>query len=382
MFSRAGKTTAVRLRALPSSVRRHLTSRALVYARHGQPEEVLEVCNEELPDSPASDHLLLETLAAPVNPADINMIQGTYPVKPSLEASAAVGGNEGVFRVLKSASCDFKEGDLVIPAVSCLGTWRSHAHVASESVMRIDDSSGVDTERLGTMAVNPCTALLMLTSFCALQDDQVVVQNLGTSGVARAVREIALDRRWRTLSVVRDRSDDELEALRLDFDDSVRRLLGANAVETQRNRHLFVCESDLKKRDVRADIARTFGVDEKCAPLALNGVGGRSSMQLTRFLQHGGTLVTYGGMSRQPVTLPTGAFIFDDIVSRGFWMTRWNAEHSRQERQHVLQQVLALMRRGAFAPSVHSVDVAALGDHALLAAFQQPHQKLLFRFAE
>lgn len=38
----------------------------------------------------------------------------------------------------------------------------------------------------------------------------------------------------------------------------------------------------------------------------------------------GGTLVTYGGMSMQPVTAPTAAMIFKDITFRGFWLSgRW-----------------------------------------------------------
>jgi hypothetical protein len=34
-------------------------------------------------------------------------------------------------------------------------------------------------------------------------------------------------------------------------------------------------------------------------------------------------MVTYGGMSRQPVTVSTTAFIFKDVTLRGFWMSRW-----------------------------------------------------------
>ena len=35
----------------------------------------------------------------------------------------------------------------------------------------------------------------------------------------------------------------------------------------------------------------------------------------------GGTMVTYGGMSLQPVTLPTSLFIFKDLTLRGFWLS-------------------------------------------------------------
>ncbi len=41
-------------------------------------------------------------------------------------------------------------------------------------------------------------------------------------------------------------------------------------------------------------------------------------------IRDGGTLVTYGGMSMQPVTASTAAMIFKDITFRGFWLSgRW-----------------------------------------------------------
>jgi len=69
--------------------------------------------------------VIIEMLAAPINPADINTIQGVYPKKPTLPGTP---GNEGVGRVLAigSSVTSLKEGDLVIPNETNLGTWRSH----------------------------------------------------------------------------------------------------------------------------------------------------------------------------------------------------------------------------------------------------------------
>lgn len=47
--------------------------------------------------------------------------------------------------------------------------------------------------------------------------------------------------------------------------------------------------------------------------LALNCVGGNSATNLLRTLLHKGVMVTYGGMSREPVQVPTSAFIFKVI---------------------------------------------------------------------
>jgi len=60
-------------------------------------------------------------IVAPVNPADINTIQGVYPVKPPLPAT---GGFEGIGDVLAVGSCvkNLCPGDRVI-ADGAMGTW-------------------------------------------------------------------------------------------------------------------------------------------------------------------------------------------------------------------------------------------------------------------
>jgi NADPH:quinone reductase-like Zn-dependent oxidoreductase len=47
--------------------------------------------------------------------------------------------------------------------------------------------------------------------------------------------------------------------------------------------------------------------------LALNAVGGDSTSLLCKCLEKGGTMVTFGGMSKQPVTIPTSQLIFRDL---------------------------------------------------------------------
>jgi len=59
------------------------------------------------------------------------------------------------------------------------------------------------------------------------------------------------------------------------------------------------------------------------AKLALNCVGGKSGMFLSRALELGGTMVTYGGMSKIPVYVATSSVIFANTKSVGFWMSRW-----------------------------------------------------------
>lgn len=64
----------------------------LVYEEYGDP---LKVCSHKealIEDEVKENEAFVKFKAAPVNPADINQIQGVYPVKPTLPA---IGGNEG-----------------------------------------------------------------------------------------------------------------------------------------------------------------------------------------------------------------------------------------------------------------------------------------------
>ncbi|KAL1435750.1 hypothetical protein MTO96_010535 [Rhipicephalus appendiculatus] len=75
------------------------SSYAVQFKEFGDPCKVLERVEEAVPDTLGADEILVKILAAPINPSDINTIQGTYGIKPSLPAKA---GLEGVGEVVKA----------------------------------------------------------------------------------------------------------------------------------------------------------------------------------------------------------------------------------------------------------------------------------------
>jgi mitochondrial enoyl-[acyl-carrier protein] reductase / trans-2-enoyl-CoA reductase len=85
---------------------RTLSSRAIVFPSTGNPHEVLSLHSYTLPDFPKPDSVLVKFLAAPINPADLNQIEGVYPSKakfqalPGKDGDWAVGGNEGVVKII------------------------------------------------------------------------------------------------------------------------------------------------------------------------------------------------------------------------------------------------------------------------------------------
>ena len=90
-------------------------------------------------------------------------------------------------------------------------------------------------------------------------------------------------------------------------------------------------------QDILADIAPI--------KLGFNTVGGESATDLARSLGSNGTLVTYGAMSRKPITIPFELLTQKQINLKGFWMSAWNEVHSNEERKSMLNEIAALIRQ-------------------------------------
>lgn len=161
----------------------------LYYESWGDPQEVIKLKNvEPLKVSPKGTQVHVKFQAAPINPADINQIQGVYAVKPPLPA---IAGNEG-FAVVEAVGPDVKSlkpGDLVIPAYSGFGTWRSEAIESEEKLYKIDNR--IPKNFAATLQVNPCTAYRMLEDFVKLEKSDVVVQNGANSAVGKYVIQVS-----------------------------------------------------------------------------------------------------------------------------------------------------------------------------------------------
>jgi len=252
--------------------------------------------------------VLVGFLAAPINPADLNMIEGVYPIGPK---APAVGGNEGVAEVLAVGSkvTGLAVNDWVIPAKPGFGTWRTHAVAPESSLMKV--KKDIKPEYAATVAVNPCTAYRLLNDFVKLQPGDTIIQNGANSSVGQAVIQMAAQQGVKTINIIRDR---------LDFSYIVERMKAYGG---------YVVVKD----DVLGTPSFHRLISDLPKPkLALNCVGGSSATEIARVLDKNGVMVTYGGMSRKPIQVPTSLLIFRNIQLHGFWLSRWLEEHSAEER--------------------------------------------------
>ena len=290
--------------------------------RFGPAAEVLRVEEFDLPPL-AAGWLRVRVLAAPVNPADLNLLEGTYGVRPDLPC---VPGIEGCGEVVESRAAGWQPGTRVL-FLGRVGTWRSHLDVEPASVLALPD--GLDPMQAAMLKVNPLTAWLLLTAVRTLKEGAWVVQNAANSGVGRCVAQLARELGLRTLNLVRR---PELAA---DL-----QALGATAVVA----------------DDEQAVAR--GLEETAGErplLACNAVGGDSALRLMDLLAPGGVHVTYGAMSRRSVKVLNAFLIFKDLTLRGLWVSRWLEAAPRDEVESTYADLARLVRSGGLVQPVDSV---------------------------
>ena len=316
-----------------------MKTKAILLSEHGEPAAVARCCEVELAP-PAPGDVRVRVLFAPINPADINVLEGKYPVRPELRG---VPGVEGV-GVVEESGEGFDAGTRVL-LPHRFGTWREAGNVCAAELVRVPDD--VPLAQAAMLRINPATALCMLREFVRLEPNEWVLQNAANSAVGRCVIQMCRHYGWRSANVVRrEELVDELLAE------------GADAV--------FLDEPG-----------------ELPVRLALNAVGGDSAVRLAGRLSDGGTIVTYGAMARQPLKVPNGLLIFNDIVWRGFWVTRWYARASAEQRAALFDELFELLRKGIISTPIEATYPLTEIAQALAHAQQSKRAgKVLLRCSE
>lgn len=303
---------------------------------HGDPERVLRIAEQTLA-APSSQQVVLRMRRAPINPADINVMEGSYGRLPPLPA---VVGNEGVGEIIACGKevKGLQAGDWVRPGET--GTWCSWMVTEASACLRLPPLPHIDQAAM--LTVNPATAWRVLEDFARLEAGDWVVQNAATSAVGRCLIALCRERGLRCACLVRrPEALAELSAL------------GADAVVM----------------DDRAAAATLIALTADRPPrLAINAVGGDSAATLAKVLAPGGTLVTIGAMARRPLQISNGALIFKELRLVGFWISAWYRRAAPDQRDHMLAELAARLADGRLQLPVERVyplgEVAAAVAHA------------------
>ena len=323
---------------------------AAVYEKHGNPADVLHVERRRWP-TPAANEAVVKMRAAPINPADLNQIEGKYPVRAELPATPGFEG-AGVVVELGAGVNSLTTGALVILPHN-IGTWRDAVAVKAEDLVVVPD--GIEPVQAAMLKINPLTAWRLLHDYVDLQKGDWLIQNAANSAAGRDMIQIAHELGYKTVNVVR--RAELIDELRAEGGDAV-----------------LVDDGNLREQVKNA----TGGAPIR---LGLNSVGGDSALRLANCLAPGGTLVSFGAMSLQPLKIPTGLFIFKDLRFRGIWINKWYDNATPSERMETFQPLFEMARRGLLKTKVEKAyplsEVKAAVAHA---AQGKRSGKIIFEF--
>jgi len=322
----------------------------VVYETHGNPADVLRVETQPWPQ-PEPDEAVVQMRAAPINPADLNAIEGKYPVRPPLPATPGFEG-AGVVVDLGAEVKGIAVGALVILPHN-IGTWRDALAVKASELVGVPPE--LEPVQAAMLKINPMTAWRLLHDYVDLKHGDWLIQNAANSAAGRAVTQIAHDLGYQTVNVVR--REELIEELRTEGGDVVL----------------------VDGENLRDEVKNVTGGAAIC--LGLNAVGGESALRLANCLASGATLVTYGAMSLQPLKIPNGLLIFKDLRFRGIWINQWYNRATMPERMEAFRSLFEMARRGLLRMKVEKAYPLSQAKAAVAHAAQGKRSgKIIFEF--
>src|SRR5204862_560991 len=323
---------------------------AAVYETHGNPADVLQVESQPWP-TPSAGEVIVKMRAVPINPADLNQIEGKYPVRAQLPATPGFEG-AGIVAEVDRGVTNVAVGALVILPHN-IGTWRDAVAVKADELVAVP--AGIKPVHAAMLKINPMTAWRLLHDYVDLARGDWLIQNAANSAAGRAVIQIGHELGLKTVNVVR--RAELIDELRAEGGDVV-------LVDNEKLR------DEVKNATNGAAIR-----------LGLNSVGGDSALRLANCLTFGGTLVSFGAMSLQPLKIPTGLLIFKDLRFRGIWINKWYDNATMQERMEAFKSLFDMAKRGLLKTKVekaYSIDDAQAA--VAHAAQSKRSGKIIFEF--
>jgi NADPH:quinone reductase-like Zn-dependent oxidoreductase len=291
------------------------------------PQDVIEAVAFDEPEL-KEGQVLLEMLAAPINPSDVLTLTGQYGILPPLPA---VGGNEGVAKVIEHGpNVDSPAvGQTVLIPIS-IGSWATHIVADAKTLVALPH--GVDPIQLSMITINPPTASLMLSEFVDLQEGDWVIQNAANSGVGSYLIKLAKLRKLKTVNIVRRES-------------LIQPLMDAGA-------DVVLVDGIIDGKSLAQRVQTA--TDSAVIKLGIDAVGGLATERLGEALAEGATLVNYGAMSGEPCSIAPTLIIFKDITVRGFWLAKWFRTSTPEQQKEVFGNIIGLIATGKLSAPIHA----------------------------
>ncbi|HZG80402.1 MAG TPA: zinc-dependent alcohol dehydrogenase family protein [Brevibacillus sp.] len=304
----------------------------------GDARKVLQVTRRPI-EKPARGELLVQMIHRPINPSDLLPIRGAYAHRIPLPSIPGYEGVGVVVEVGPSVSSQWI-GRRVLP-LRGEGTWQEFVKTSAELAVPVPDF--LEDYIAAQLYINPLTAWLLSTEVLALQPDDVLLVNAGGSAIGRIFAQLARILGFKLVALTRnDRYTEELLQLG-----------AAHVINT----------AEMPGRSIVMDMTHGKG-----AKAAIDSIGGQDGSELASMVQPGGSVVTIGLLSGQPVnwaevTRNTG------VQVKLFHLRHWNEQASVQKWQDTFQILMELVReqRLAFRTPSAYFDLNQVGEAVQVA---------------
>jgi NADPH:quinone reductase-like Zn-dependent oxidoreductase len=323
--------------------------RAALHASFGDPATVLSEGQAELPE-PGPGEVRIRTVLAPIHNHDLWTVRGQYGYKPTLPA---VGGSEGLGTI--DALGEGVQGLAVgqrVAAASVHGTWAEAFIAPVRMVIPMPDA--IADETAAQLIAMPLSALMLL-EFLKVERGQWIVQNTANGAVGKTLAMLASARGVNVANLVRR-------------DDGVAELEGLGIG------NVFSTASDGWQDAVRARLGAAL------ATAAVDSIGGTASGDLMGLLGEGGTLVSFGSMTGEPMQIPSGDVIFKQATVKGFWGSKVSQAMAVEDKRRLVGELLQRASAGELQLPVQAVyPLAQIADAAAASLAGGRTGKVLLR---
>jgi NADPH:quinone reductase-like Zn-dependent oxidoreductase len=286
--------------------------KAVQFQSLGLPQEVLKVVELNKPE-PAVGEVRIKVTKANIIPADIMFIQGMYGIRPQLPQ---IAGFEGTGTIDECGEgVEIPKGTGVI--FTGTGVWAEYICVSAKTIIPKPQTMSDD---IACQAfVNPFTAFGMLMEADLKAGDWLML-TAAASAFSKFVIQLASSRGINVIGTVR--RDEQKQAL-LD--------LGAKAIINEQTENVYK--------------AVKIATDGAMVKAAFDAVGGELADKVLNVLQMNGKMFVYGLLSLKPIPLNSGLLIFKNLTVKGFWLSIWVANLTKEERNTIFPQVLGMLAK-------------------------------------
>lgn len=297
--------------------------RAITHNTFGDPADVLQVTEKEIPN-PGPGQARIRVTLATIHNHDLWTVKGSYGFVPDLPAAA---GTEavGIVDALGEGVEGLQVGQRVASGTS-FGIWAEYALADASGLIPVPEQ--LSDESAAQLIAMPFSAISLL-DFLDMKPGEWLIQNSANGAVGRMLAQLAESRGINVVGLVRrDAGVQELAA---------QNISGVVSIETPG------WEKQVEEITGGASIA-----------VALDSVGGSSAADLVKLLGEGGTLVSFGAMGNPVMEIPSGPVIFKHITVKGFWGSKVSREMPAEKKSQLFGELIARILDGTLTLPVDS----------------------------